>query len=178
MKRRTTPLEELYARPGFLLRRAHQVNAAIFDEECGEFGVTPTQYGLLLAIASNEEIDVVGAARLTAIDRTSAHVAIGNLERRGWIRRRSDPRDRRRHLLTVTRAGWELMRASKPALARVKRRLLAKLSASDARAFRRILLRIVGEIAPQAETAVSARRALPAKRARSTASSRSRGSTP
>src|SRR5579863_690011 len=94
-KRGPSPLQELYARPGFLLRRAHQVNAAIFDEECGAFGITHTQYGLLMAIANSSEIDVVGAARLTAIDRTTAHVAIRNLERSGWVKRRSDPHDKR-----------------------------------------------------------------------------------
>ena len=27
-------LTQLYARPGFLLRRAHQISAAVFEDEC------------------------------------------------------------------------------------------------------------------------------------------------
>jgi hypothetical protein len=39
-------LQDVYLRPGFLLKRCHQVTAAIFAEHCREFGVTPSR-GLL-----------------------------------------------------------------------------------------------------------------------------------
>lgn len=150
------------------MRRAHQVNAAIFDDECGRFGITHTQYGLLMAIATYPELDVVSAARLTAIDRTSAHVAIGNLERRGWIKRRPDPNDRRRHLLTVTRAGWDLLRRTKAALERVKHRIFALLTAAEARTFVKILNRIVDEGGAATSKGTRAYRPISARSAPST----------
>ncbi len=101
-----------------------------------------------MAIATLEEVDVVSAARVTAVDRTTAHVAIGNMERNGWIRRRSDPADKRRHLLSVTRAGQDLMQRTKPALERVKRRLLERLSVSDRETLLRILGEIIGDTTP------------------------------
>ena len=37
----------LWSRPGFLVRRLHQIHAAMFAEECGAFNITPIQYGLM-----------------------------------------------------------------------------------------------------------------------------------
>jgi MarR family transcriptional regulator, lower aerobic nicotinate degradation pathway regulator len=42
------PLEE---RPGFLIRRLHQIHVALFQEKCAAFDVTPLQYSLLTALA-------------------------------------------------------------------------------------------------------------------------------
>src|SRR5262249_24959426 len=41
------PLDELYRRPGFMIRRAHQIAVALFLEETGELKITTTQYGIL-----------------------------------------------------------------------------------------------------------------------------------
>lgn len=143
--RRADPLTELYSRPGFLLRRAHQINSSLFDEELASWEITHTQYGLLMAIASYREIDVASAGRLTAIDRTTSHLAVKNLERRGWITRRADPNDGRKHLVAVTPAGTDLLRRTKPALARVSKRLLASLSATESGMMLAHLARVVND---------------------------------
>lgn len=147
--RSADPLKELYERPGFLLRRAHQINSAIFDEELGAWEITHTQYGLLMAIASYKQIDLVSAGRLTAIDRTTTHLAVKNLERRGWITRCIDPDDARRHLVAVTPAGTDLLRRTKPALQRVSKRLLATLSSGESDSMLSSLARIVSDAAPR-----------------------------
>lgn len=150
-------LAELFTRPGFLLRRAHQINSAIFDAEFREWEITHTQYGLLMAIASFPEVDVVRCGRLTGVDRTTSHLAIRNLERRGWIARRTDPTDARRHLLAVTAAGFDLLRRTKPVLQRVKKRLLQALAPQEAESLVALLRRIAGGPAPNPdETAVKA----------------------
>ena len=40
-KHRPWPLSQ---RPGFLIRRLHQIHVALFQEACGEFEITPLQY--------------------------------------------------------------------------------------------------------------------------------------
>src|SRR3974390_3849214 len=40
-------LEDLYGRPGFLLKRCHQVAAAIFLDECNAFNVKTYLHGCL-----------------------------------------------------------------------------------------------------------------------------------
>ena len=41
----------LWDRPGFLIRRLHQIHVALFLEECRGFDVTPVQYAVLTALA-------------------------------------------------------------------------------------------------------------------------------
>jgi MarR family transcriptional regulator, lower aerobic nicotinate degradation pathway regulator len=36
--------------PGFLIRRAHQISAAILNEELGSLGITPSQFAVLTVI--------------------------------------------------------------------------------------------------------------------------------
>jgi len=45
-------LQDMYRRPGFLLKRCHQVSMAIFLDECSEFNLTQSQYGCLRALES------------------------------------------------------------------------------------------------------------------------------
>ena len=59
-KHRPWPLSQ---RPGFLIRRLHQIHVALFQEACGEFEITPLQYSLLSALAARETADQGFAVR-------------------------------------------------------------------------------------------------------------------
>jgi DNA-binding MarR family transcriptional regulator len=135
-------LDALYRRPAFLIRRVHQVAIALFDDECASFGVTNTQHGLLQAIQGHPGMDVIGAARAVGVDRTTANVAVTNLERRGWIVRSINPGDRRSHQIKISAAGARLLRETASALERAQRRLLANLSANEVRTFVSLMERI------------------------------------
>ena len=50
-------LARMYARPGFLLRRAHQISAAVFEDECKSVGLTPAQFGVLTVLHSSPGLD-------------------------------------------------------------------------------------------------------------------------
>ena len=41
------PLRNMYRRPGFLLKRCHQITAPLFLDHCRAFNITPSQYGAL-----------------------------------------------------------------------------------------------------------------------------------
>jgi DNA-binding MarR family transcriptional regulator len=139
-------LEALYRRPAFLIRRVHQVAIALFDEECAPFGVTNTQHGLLQAIQASPGMDVIGAARAVGVDRTTANVAVTNLERRGWIERTINPDDRRSHKIKISTDGTRLLRDTKSALERAQRRLLGELSVAEVRAFVTIMEKIAAPL--------------------------------
>jgi len=47
----------LWGRPGYLLRRLHQIHYALFFEECAGFDITPVQYGLLTTLSLNPDLD-------------------------------------------------------------------------------------------------------------------------
>src|SRR5262245_10804198 len=73
----------LWARPGYLLRRLHQIHYALFFEECAGFDITPVQYGLLTTLSLNPDLDQNSLARELGIDRTNVADVLSRLARRG-----------------------------------------------------------------------------------------------
>jgi hypothetical protein len=56
------PLEELYRRPGFMIRRVHQIAVSLFIEETGKLGVTNRQYGILFVLKHRPRVDQISVA--------------------------------------------------------------------------------------------------------------------
>ena len=140
---RAEPLAMLYARPGFKLRRAHQVALSVFAEECGAFDVTTTQYGILVALREQPGLDQIGLAQGVGLDRSTTGMVVGHLEARGLLRRARHEVDRRRHVLTLTPEGEELLQSIGPAAERARQRLLAPLSGAEAAALGALLDRLL-----------------------------------
>src|SRR5437588_618773 len=57
-------LDELYRRPGFLIRRAQQIAVSLFLEESGALGITNTQYGILMVLKHRPGTDQISLAKL------------------------------------------------------------------------------------------------------------------
>ena len=72
-------LSDMYQRPGFLLRRAHQISAAIFEAACADLELTQAQYGALTVLASEPGIDQTRLARALAFDKVTVLRVL-----RGW----------------------------------------------------------------------------------------------
>lgn len=103
---RSWPLSE---RPGFLIRRLHQIHAALFQEACGAFDITPLQYSLLSALAVRTTADQTTLAADIALDRTTTTGALKRLESRKFVERPIDASDRRARLCRLTRQGAALL---------------------------------------------------------------------
>lgn len=103
---RPWPLPE---RPGFLMRRLHQIHVSLFSERCGAFRVTPLQYSLLSLLAERGEADQTTLANSVALDRTTTTGALKRLEARGFIERTASPTDRRAQCCRPTQAGRDLL---------------------------------------------------------------------
>ena len=99
----------LQGRPGFLIRRLHQIHTAIFAEECGEEKVTPIMYSVLSALARSGPVDQTTLAAAVAIDKTNMADILERLKKRGLVRRRVAPKDRRVRLATLTDEGQALL---------------------------------------------------------------------
>ncbi len=104
----------LYRRPGFIIRRAHQIALALFDEAGREFGITTTQYSVLHTLRAWPEIDQVSLCNLIGLDRSTATLVLSTLERNALIERRQHPKDRRRKLLALTAQGRALLERAAP----------------------------------------------------------------
>ena len=137
-------LNELYLRPGFLLRRAHQISVALFLEEAAGLGLTTTQYGTMVALRARESLDQIGIATLVGIDRSTTALVVSKLEEAGYIERRGDDVDKRRKIITLSPAGREMLdRVAAPAQ-RARERALEPFSAKDAAKFLALLEQFVG----------------------------------
>src|SRR5215468_1687239 len=95
-------LEDLYRRPGFLIRRAQQIAVALFLEETGDLNITSTQYGILFVIKRHPGIDQISVAKLLGLDRSTTGMVLGKLEEAGLVGRQVEKDDRRRHNLSLT----------------------------------------------------------------------------
>jgi MarR family transcriptional regulator, lower aerobic nicotinate degradation pathway regulator len=80
LRNRNPSLDELYRRPGFMIRRAHQIAVSLFLDETGELGITNRQYGILFALKQKPGIDQISVARLLGLDRSTTGMVIKKLE--------------------------------------------------------------------------------------------------
>ena len=61
----------LLARPGFLIRRLHQIHCGLFLDETQGHDVTPVQYSLLTTLSMLGETDQITLAHEIGLERTS-----------------------------------------------------------------------------------------------------------
>ncbi len=95
----------LYRRPGFMLRRAHQIAVSVFLESTADLKITTTQFGVLVLLGHHHGVDQARVARLLGLDRSTTALVVRKLEARGLLTREQDLADRRRHRLAITVAG-------------------------------------------------------------------------
>src|SRR5258708_10364086 len=89
-------------RPGFLIRRLHQIHVALFQKKCAAFDVTPLQYSLLSALARRGTADQTTLAADVVLDRTTTTGALKRLQSPKFIERATAPRDRRPQISRLT----------------------------------------------------------------------------
>lgn len=133
----------LWRRPGFLIRRAHQIHQTLFLEECSEYNLTPIQYGVLTGLAEHPEIDQISLAREVGIDRTNVADVLQRLEKRELVSRITAEHDRRMKLVKLTPDGEKILSDMFQAMMSAQQKLLAPLSNQEQELFLDLLMRLV-----------------------------------
>ncbi|MDI1274479.1 MarR family transcriptional regulator [Polaromonas sp.] len=121
-------LTQLYARPGFLLRRAHQISTAVFEDECRSVGLTPAQFGVLSVLRATPGLDQSTLARALGFDKVTVLRVLRGLETRGLIERAPAPASRRNLAVSLSAEGLELLQQAQEPADRAYDRLMAPLS--------------------------------------------------
>lgn len=125
MEKQKSPAESLsrlYARPGFLLRRAHQISTAVFEDECRAVNLTPAQFGVLTVIGASPGLDQSSLARALGFDKVTVLRVLRGLEARGLVTRGQAPANKRNLSVMLTPEGAELLsQAQQPAQAACQR---------------------------------------------------------
>ena len=141
MKKTTT--FDLSQAPGHLIRRAQQIAVAEFSRAAADHDVTPVQFAFMNAMMQTPGVDQITLANRVAFDAATSGSVIGRLEKRGWIRREPDTRDRRRKLLWITPEGEVAALQMRDAAQRVQERLTAPLTPQEGAVLMELLSRIV-----------------------------------
>ena len=122
-------LTSLWDRPGYLVRRPHQIHVAIFLEECAEFGITPVQYAVMTALLNRPDADQVTIARDAGIDRTNVADVLARLDQRGLVARKTGCQDRRQRIARLTGEGARIARQMEHASLAAQAKFMEPLSA-------------------------------------------------
>lgn len=128
---------------GFLLRRAHQRHAAIFQEGMAELDLTPTQFNALVRVVERGDVTQNQLGRLTAMDPATIQGVVRRLVERGLVQRRPDPADRRMAVLSATASGRALAGRAVAAGRRITEATLAPLPDAGRRHLTDLLRRII-----------------------------------
>ncbi|WP_237180112.1 MarR family winged helix-turn-helix transcriptional regulator [Rhodoplanes sp. Z2-YC6860] len=135
-------LEDVYAAPGHLIRRAQQIAVAVFHEEFEGWDVTPVQYAALIAIRDRPGMDQRTLVKFVAIDRSTVGTMLKGLEGRRLISRATPKNDQRTKQLFIRPEGARLLDETRENIARVQERILAPLG-KEQRAFMQSLAKLV-----------------------------------
>lgn len=127
---------------GFLLRRAHQRHAALFQQGVSEAELTPTQFTALVKMAEHGRITQNQLGRHTAMDPATIQGVVRRLIARGLARRVPDPLDRRTAVLSASPAGLALAASCIAAARRITEATLSPLDADERRRFLYLLRKL------------------------------------
>ncbi len=124
-------LTRLYSRPGFLLRRAHQISTAVFESECNALKLTPAQYGVLTVLSAYPGLDQSSLARALGFDKVTMLRVLRVLEPRGLIKREESPNSKRNLSISLTPEGRKLLKTAQARAERAYHRLPSPLDATQ-----------------------------------------------
>jgi DNA-binding MarR family transcriptional regulator len=138
-----TTISELARRPGFLIRRMHQIHLALFAEECAAFDITPVQYSIMTVAHEQPMLDQSRLCHEVGVDRTTLANVVARLETKGYLGRTENDRDKRVKLISITPAGAALLKKVRKHAERAHERTIAALPPQERELLVDLLMRLV-----------------------------------
>ena len=132
-------LGEIQRRPGFLLRRAHQISVALFEHHCKALNLTPAQYGVLRVAKEVSPVDQATLSRFLGLDKVTILHVVRALQGRGLLSRTASPTDARKLDITLTPEGMALLDQATPMAEHASRQLLTPLTPEQKAEFLNLL---------------------------------------
>ncbi len=131
----------LDAQVGFILRQVSQRHTAIFTDGIGA-NLTATQWAAISKLAETGACSQNRLGRLTAMDVATIKGVIDRLTARGLTETGSDPKDGRRLLVRLSRAGEALVEKCVPLALGITEATLAPLTVKEREAFLALLMKL------------------------------------
>jgi DNA-binding MarR family transcriptional regulator len=146
-------LSRLYSRPGFLLRRAHQISAAVFEDACRDLGLTPAQYGVLTVLQAHPGLGQSSLARALGFDKVTVLRVLRGLQGRGLVSRAPAEDNRRNITVTLTEAGERMLAEAQKPAEKAYKRLMGPLTREQQVQLIDLLQLLTGELEEEARAA-------------------------
>ena len=136
------PSRELLLSTPFLLKRLGWAVKDRSSEAFAETGLTPQHHAVLSLLDEGTRETQATIADALGYDRGHLVGLLDELERKGYVERRRDPGDRRRHLVSLTPEGKGALRELRAIARRVEEEFLAPLDADGRRALHVLLSKL------------------------------------
>jgi DNA-binding MarR family transcriptional regulator len=135
-----TPDDDSYI--GYAITDVARLMRTVFERRVRDRGLTRAQWLVIARVHRRPGLSQSEVADLLEIEKATAGRLIDRMERKGWIERRAEPRDRRINRLHLTRQGLQLHRAIWPLAEATVDAALADLSLQQ----RRQLTALMGQV--------------------------------
>lgn len=133
----------IWDRPGYLVRRLHQIHVAMFSARVADGQVTPVQFGLLSILIRRPGIDQATLGAELGLDPANVAEILRRLEDRNLLTRVVDPQNRRRKLCLATPDGKKFVQRYQKDMQLSQQQLLSPLNPADRQQFMELLGRLV-----------------------------------
>jgi MarR family transcriptional regulator, lower aerobic nicotinate degradation pathway regulator len=128
---------------GYLLSRAGQKCRDCFDALAAPLGIKGRHFSVLALLDEMPGLAQIEMSERLGIDRNTMVLLLNDLESRGLVERRRDPRDRRAHVVTLTAAGQDVLAEGTALAQRTNEVVFAPLSPDEQVQLRALLSRLL-----------------------------------
>jgi DNA-binding MarR family transcriptional regulator len=107
-------------------------------------GMRLKQFALLSMLRDQGSVSQQALGEQMHVDANNLVLLLNDAEANGWVERRRDPTDRRRHIVVLTDAGVEALKHAEEAIEDVEDQVLGPLNAEERANLRRLLQKAAG----------------------------------
>src|SRR5213080_3043161 len=95
--------------PTLLMIKLGRITMHRFTEALEPFGIRPRHVAVLIELRDSGELSQQSLCGQLHLDPTNLVAILNELEQRGYATRRRDPKDRRRHIVEVSKKGLAII---------------------------------------------------------------------
>lgn len=139
----------LHSSLGFCITKTARLFERCIEDSLRSSGLTRVNWCILIAIQERGQINPSDIAHTVGIDRTATSRALRQLEEMNAVERSISQEDRRVTVVTLTKAGHELMATYSPACREYIELIENRLSDEERVQVRLLLRKLVGKTAVQ-----------------------------
>ncbi len=133
----------LSERLGYLLGQAHLAHRRIAEVPLARLRLGVKEFGALMVLADEGPLSQQRLGVRMRVDRTTMVAVVDELERRGFVERERNRKDRRAYALRATSQGRRVLGHANEVAERAEAEFLAPISVADRMRLKELLRRLI-----------------------------------